>query len=121
MAHSLLLRQLQRCRLEPDGPPPGEAAWRELLERVSRSYIQADEERHLQEQMLTALSAEMLQLNDSLRASQAHLADERDTLQAVVTSLRDRPCVLHARGCRQDVSRAGRVLLGGSEARVQGV
>src|SRR5688572_6835153 len=121
MAHSLLLRQLQRCRLEPDGPPPGEAAWRELLERVSRSYIQADEERHLQEQMLTALSAEMLQLNDSLRVSEAHLADERDKLQAVVTSLGDGLCVLDAKGCCQYVNPVGRRLLGWIEERGWGL
>ncbi len=74
MLHSLLRRQLKRCGLDPEALPREPGPWKELLERVGKAYGEADEERHHQERMLTTLSAEMLQLNDSLRASGARLA-----------------------------------------------
>jgi PAS domain S-box-containing protein len=82
---------------------------------VSKAYAQMDEERHLQEQMLTTLSAEMLLLNDSLRASEARLAEERDKLQAVVTSLGDGLCVIDSDGRCRYVNPEGRRLIGCSE------
>jgi PAS domain S-box-containing protein len=110
--HPLLRRQLERCGLGGKLPPEDVSRWGELLERVSRAYGEADDERHLQEHMLSTLSAEMLQLNDSLRASEARLSEERDKLQAVVTCLGDGLCVLDLEGRCQFMNTEGKRLVG---------
>ncbi len=112
MLHPLLLRQLKRCAVEAAST---EGPLREVFERIGKTYAQMDEERVLQEQMLTTLSDEMLQLNDSLRASERGLAEERDKLQAVVTSLGDGLCVLDLEGRCLHVNPEGRRLLGCGE------
>ncbi len=116
MVHPLLRRQLQRCGMQEETPPRDGAAWSELLERVSKAYSQADDERHLQEHMLSTLSAEMLQLNDSLRLSEARLAEERDKLQAVVTSMGYGLCVIDGRGRCQYLNPESRRLFACGEA-----
>jgi PAS domain S-box-containing protein len=115
MFHPLLRRQLQRCRLDSPSAAPAEP-WLQLLERVSKAYGEADDERLLQEQMLTTLSGEMLQLNDSLRISEARLQEERDTLQAIVTSLGDGLCVLDLGGRCLFINTEARRLLGCGDA-----
>src|SRR5262245_61330763 len=111
MPHPLLRRQIQRCGLA-DAPPVDAARWHELIDRIAKAYHEADDERRLQEQMLDTLSAEMLQLNDSLRASEARLAEERDRLQAVVTCVGDGLCVLDLEGRCRFVNTEGRRLIG---------
>ncbi len=109
--HPLIRRQLGRCGLTED-PALGPPGWGEFLERVSRAYGDADRERLLQENVLKTLSAEMLRLNESLRRSEASLADERDKLQAVVTSLGDGLCVLDVDGRCQYLNPEAERLLG---------
>jgi PAS domain S-box-containing protein len=118
--HQLLQRQLERCRITADGPPSDPAAWSEFLGRLSRTYQQFDEDRQLQEHSLTTLSAEMLQLNDSLRASEASLAAERDKLQAVISSLGDGLCVADERGNATFLNPEGARLLAWDEVEAAG-
>jgi PAS domain S-box-containing protein len=118
MLHPLLHRQLARCGLDPDVPPAHADAWRELLGRVGKAYAQTDEERHLQEHMLTTLSAEMLELNDSLRASEQRR--ELDKLQAIVTSLGDGLCVLDGDGRLEYANPEACSLLGCDAAGLRG-
>ncbi len=92
--------------------PGSLATWTLLLERINKAYVEADEERHLQENSLTTLSAEMLRLNDSLRYSEASLVGERDKLEAVVQSIGDGLCVLDAEGRCVYLNPEGRRLLG---------
>jgi len=121
MLHALLRRQLKRCGLESEALPTDLVHWRDLLERIAKAYDEADAERHLQERMLRTLSAEMLHLNDSLRASEVHLAGERDKLQAVVTSLGDGLCVLDRQGRCLFVNPEGKRLLARGEASLDGL
>ena len=71
----LLLRQLRRLGLDPDDSCADEAQWRELLERVSTSYDDADRSRYLLERSLRISSEEMARLNESAREkSEAEIA-----------------------------------------------
>ena len=74
--HPLLLRQLRRLGLTPDGEPPAGDAWTQLLERVARAYEEHDQERHLLERSQDLASHEMGALYAALRAERDAL-DER--------------------------------------------
>ena len=87
--HPLLDRQLSRFGLKPDELPSSLAAWSSMLDRISRVYRDADEERYLTERSLDVSSAEMQDLNNTLQASRASLAAERDRLAAITASLGD--------------------------------
>jgi diguanylate cyclase (GGDEF)-like protein len=73
--HPLLLRQLRRLGLEAGGPGPTTAVWPQLVERISRAYTEADQDRYLLERSQELASREMGVLHAELRASQARLAD----------------------------------------------
>jgi PAS domain S-box-containing protein len=73
MLHPLLDRQLKRCRLQPQDPPASPEAWGELLDRISRAYREADEERYLIERSLEISSSEMQSLYLTLKREQAQL------------------------------------------------
>jgi PAS domain S-box-containing protein len=96
--HERLERLLKRCGLGVDAPPQSGEAWSQFLERLSRVYSNHEEEAAMQERVLTTLSSEMVELNDSLRASEARLAADRDMLERVITSIGDGVCVLDPRG-----------------------
>jgi diguanylate cyclase (GGDEF)-like protein/PAS domain S-box-containing protein len=74
--HNLLRRQMRRLGLAP-GRPPDEAAWNELLERVSQTYGDADHDRYLLERSQDISSREMRELNEALQ-------HERDRLESRV-------------------------------------
>jgi PAS domain S-box-containing protein len=95
--HRLLARQLKRLGLSPETPPDA-GSWRKLLEKVGLAYQEADDERYLVERSLALSSAEMQELNSSLHASEAVLANDRDMLQAIIGSLGDGLCVLGVDG-----------------------
>ena len=80
--HPLLLRQLRRLALDAHAPPPDAAAWARLLERVSRAYTEADQDRYLLERSQQIASAEMAELNAALQA-------ERDLLESRVRERTD--------------------------------
>jgi diguanylate cyclase (GGDEF)-like protein len=63
--HRTLLRQLRRLGLHAEAPPTLDV-WRELLQRVSATYVQADEERYTLERSTEISSSEMQQLHAML-------------------------------------------------------
>ena len=83
--HNLLRRQLRRLGLAP-GRLPTADAWRTLLDQVSQSYGNADQDRYLLERSQDISSREMQELY-------AALQHERDTLE---TRVRDRTAALVA-------------------------
>jgi signal transduction histidine kinase/CheY-like chemotaxis protein/HPt (histidine-containing phosphotransfer) domain-containing protein len=64
--HALLQRQIHRLGLSSECSPSPDA-WKQLLDRVSRAYTEADETRYLMEHSQALVSAEMAALNEALR------------------------------------------------------
>ncbi len=120
MLHPLLLRQLARCGLGLDQPPSDAAAWTRLLDRVSKAYREADEERYLMERSLSISSTELLDLNTTLQRSQSELEAQRDRLQTVFASMGDGLFVLDATGACLSVNPAALALLGCSSGALIG-
>jgi PAS domain S-box-containing protein len=71
--HRLLQRQMARAGVDQAAVPEG-GSWRRLLERVSQTYVESDQDRYTLERSVELSSAEMQRLHDSL-------ADERDRLR----------------------------------------
>ena len=71
--HRILARQLRRLNLAPEqGPPP--VAWRELLDTLSATYHEADDERYTLERSIEVSSREMRDLHVlSQQATTDHL------------------------------------------------
>lgn len=69
----LLQRQLKRLGLTDIGSPPPREAWAQLLEKVSRAYTEAEQERYLMERSQAVSSSEMNDLNRELREAQGRL------------------------------------------------
>ena len=67
--HPHLERHLRRLGLSQERPPATEAAWSALLDRVSRSYDDADQDRYLLEHSVSISSEEMSALHAELTAS----------------------------------------------------
>ncbi|MDY7020515.1 MAG: PAS domain S-box protein, partial [Cyanobacteriota bacterium] len=119
--HSLLQRQLKRLDLRENTPPDNAVAWQEFLERISRSYTEADQERYLMERSLTLSSREMLQLYEQQRQeSETRLAEERDRLQAVISSLGAGLCILDPDGCLLSMNPEAERLLGWQQSELVG-
>src|SRR5574340_1029715 len=68
--HRLLLRQLKRLGISDTGQPPTREQWAELLERVSRAYADADQDRYSLERSQEISSREMQELHDRLEEAQ---------------------------------------------------
>ena len=84
--HPLLLRQLRKAGADP-AQPPSAAQWALLLERVSRTYADSDQERYTVERSIALSSAEMRALNESLQRDIAvREAAERELEQARVAA-----------------------------------
>jgi len=64
--HPLLARQLRRLELDAAQPPGDAPAWAAFLERLSRAYAEADQERYLLERSLAISSREMQELYTKL-------------------------------------------------------
>ncbi len=95
--HPLLARQLKRLGLDGGHPAPSPEVWGELLERISRSYQEADQGHALLERSLALSSEEMRNLYAQLKqSSETQLAQERNKLQAVLHALGDGLCVVDA-------------------------
>lgn len=71
--HSLLTRQLKRIAAEPETLPSVDK-WQELLQRVDRTYVEADQERYLLERSLMISSEEMQATYEKLRRSETRYA-----------------------------------------------
>ncbi|MDK2742775.1 MAG: ATP-binding protein [Nitrospira sp. BO4] len=95
--HPLLTRQLRRLGLDQEHLPPSPEVWSDLLERISRSYMEADQGHALLERSLALSSKEMQDLYAQLKqTSETQLAQERNKLQAVLHALGDGLCVVDA-------------------------
>ncbi|GJM23340.1 MAG: hypothetical protein DHS20C15_32550 [Planctomycetota bacterium] len=114
--HPLLLRQLSRIGADPQHTISDAAHWEQLLQRVSRSYHQADDDRYTLERSLQISSDEMQELYDTLRqVSESQLSAEKRKLEAVVSALGDGLCVLDVAGRLQFMNPAASALLGWSQ------
>ena len=69
----LLKRQLKRLGLSAEGPPPSADLWPQLLDKVSRAYTEAEDDRYLLERSQEVASNEMNALNAELRTAQGRL------------------------------------------------
>jgi diguanylate cyclase (GGDEF)-like protein/PAS domain S-box-containing protein len=68
--HRLLQRQLKRLGIDDGGQIPTPAQWSLVLERVSRAYAEADQERYLVERAQDISSREMQELYSRLEEAQ---------------------------------------------------
>ncbi|MDH4082149.1 MAG: ATP-binding protein [Nitrospira sp.] len=113
--HPLLARQLKRLGLDGEHPVPSPAVWGELLERISRSYLEADQGHALLERSLALSSEEMRNLYAQLKqSSETQLAQERNKLQAVLHALGDGLCVVDAAWKIQMMNQQAELLFGES-------
>src|ERR1700694_5027690 len=104
--HSLLARQLKKAGLTDLVSGPAREAWlAALLDRVNRSYTEADQERYLLERSLSISSREMQELSGNLSA-------ERDRLTVMLHSLGDGLCALDSEGRLLLINPLGEQLLG---------
>ncbi len=118
--HSLLARQFKQLGLTSDEPPDPES-WKELIDRLDRTYREADQSRQLLERSLALTSVETRDLYDELRkASEGQLAVERDKLEAVIRALGDGLCVIDGTGRAVLLNAEAERLLGAGLEAVQG-
>ena len=113
--HPLLRRQLARAGIvDPAVASPQALAG--LLERISRAYEQADQDRYTLERSLEISGREMRQLFDDLQAaSESRLAQDASRLRAIVSAVGDGLCVFDARGAATFVNAAAIALFGGTD------
>ena len=110
--HSVLRRQLKKVGLSETDAPPDAKQWSELLQRIERSYVSADQDRYLMERSLDKSSSEMQALYESLKQSSASaLATERDKLRAVISAMGDGVMTIDINGNITDVNPAAAVML----------
>ena len=118
--HRLLARQLRKLKLSVDQPPTAEV-WASLLERVSKSYEQIDQDRYLLERSLAISSDEMRELHEQLKsASETEIARERGKLASVISSIGDGLCTLDLDGRVTSVNPAALDLLHCDEEEILG-
>jgi diguanylate cyclase (GGDEF)-like protein/PAS domain S-box-containing protein len=121
VAHPLLARQMKKLGLGDDAPPPDAEVWRRFLDRLDRSYIEADQDRYLLERSLAMSSREMQELYESLReSSETRIAAERNRLRAVISSLGAGLCILDPEARVLSINPEGERLLGWQEAELSG-
>jgi diguanylate cyclase (GGDEF)-like protein/PAS domain S-box-containing protein len=119
--HPLLARQLKKLGLGDGSAAPDAAVWQNLLDRVSRSYTEADQGRELLERSLEISSHEMQELYESLRrTSETRIAEERNRLRAVISSLGAGLCILDPEARVLSINPEGERLLGWQEAALTG-
>ena len=119
--HPLLRRQIRKAGLVEEGAAPDAAQWALLLERISRSYVESDQNRVTLERSLELSSTEMRKLNDDLRlAGEAQVMVERDKLKAVISAIGDGLCSLDLEGRVTNLNPAAEELLGRTMAELAG-
>ena len=92
--HRLLDRQLRKLGLKNGAPVPSPDLWNALLDRISTTYAESDEDRYLLERSLSISSREMRELVRMLESlgytSPLVAADGEEALEV----LRREPCDL---------------------------
>ena len=110
--NSLLARQLRRLGLDPETPPAPDA-WASFLERIDRSYDDAEQSRYLLERSLRLSSSEMRQMYEALQAAaDRREAEQKHRLHTVVDSLDDGLCTLDPEGRVDFLNQAAARMLG---------
>ncbi|MBA3813307.1 MAG: PAS domain-containing protein [Alphaproteobacteria bacterium] len=71
--HKLLLRQLNRMSIGYNIPPSDLPLWQKFIDRINKSYLEADQERYTLERSMNISSHELLNLNKRLEIAQ-HIA-----------------------------------------------
>ncbi len=120
--HATLERQLRKAGVSAAEAPSDLARWSAFLERISRSYVEGDQERYTLERSLELSSSEMRKLNEDLkRASEAQVTAERDKLKAVLSAVADGLCELDLSGAVLNLNPAAEKLLERDRGAVLGV
>ncbi len=93
--HPTLVRQMKRAGFIDNG----EAATADLLARVSRAYVDADEDHYTMERSLSIVSEEMASLNEALRkrSDAIHAATLEASIDGVIVVDSNRRVVAHNR------------------------
>jgi nitrogen fixation/metabolism regulation signal transduction histidine kinase len=89
--HALLKRHLKRAGITETAPPADATAWAVFLDRISRAYTEADQDRYLLERSLSLSS-------DEMRGLHAQAAGDRDALKTVIESLAEGVCAMDREG-----------------------
>ncbi|MCI0713539.1 MAG: hypothetical protein L0154_25510 [Chloroflexi bacterium] len=96
MLHSMLKRQLEQLNITDTSNPPDAVAWLLLLERISKSYTEAEQDRYLIERSLEISSQEMKaeieerkKVENNLRKAQLDLQKQNRQLERVHEFLRE--------------------------------
>lgn len=79
--HALLIRQLRRLQLGPE-VAPSPTQWTSLLERISRTYGEADQDRYTLERSIELSGTEMRDLYVALAREHDALLEKRQRIQA---------------------------------------
>ncbi len=82
--HPLLTRQLKRLGISPAGEVPSLESWHALLERIGKTYTEADQDRYTLERSHTVSSREMAELHEGLRAAQSQVALANEDLKGAL-------------------------------------
>ena len=86
--HRLLDRQLRKLGLTSEAPPPSLTAWSALLERISATYEESDEDRYLLERSLSISSREMREMSQALLSElEKRVAERTEELEAALREL----------------------------------
>lgn len=118
--HPLLQRQLARLGIAAASQLPAERLV-DLLQRVSRVYHDADQDRYLLERSLQVSSREMQQLYDELRQSaERRAAADSERTNAIVAGIGDGVCVLDATGAATLVNESAARMFGESAEALRG-
>lgn len=57
--HRLLTRQLKKLKIDQENPPTDSETWRELLEKINKTYVSNDQDRYLIERSIEVSSKEI--------------------------------------------------------------
>ncbi len=118
--HGLLARQLRRLAIDPRrGIDAVQLA--ALIDRVSRTYEAADQDRYLLERSLEISSREMAQVYEELRSSsETALASQRDKLRSILDCAAEGIVTTDATGCIETFNRAAERMFGWTAAHIDG-
>ncbi|HET6339253.1 MAG TPA: ATP-binding protein [Polyangiales bacterium] len=80
--HSVLKRQLARLQIE-EATPPSPECWRELLQRISRTYSDGDQDRYTLERSIEVSGTEMRELYADVSNKHETLLASRERTRAI--------------------------------------